>query len=31
MGDFDPSFIKALKQQSWSLYAVGMFIIVLRL
>jgi hypothetical protein len=31
MGDFDISFIKALKEQSWSLYAVGMFVIVLRL
>jgi hypothetical protein len=31
MGDFDESFIKALKEQSWSLYGVGMFVILLRL
>ncbi|KAH8904067.1 hypothetical protein BR93DRAFT_900910, partial [Coniochaeta sp. PMI_546] len=30
MGDFDDAFINSLKQQSWSLYGVGMFIILLR-
>ncbi|OIW25742.1 hypothetical protein CONLIGDRAFT_557599, partial [Coniochaeta ligniaria NRRL 30616] len=30
MGDFDAIFIKKLKDQSWSLYGVGMFIILLR-
>jgi hypothetical protein len=31
MGDFDPVFIQTLKQQSWALYAVGMFLILLRM
>ncbi len=31
MGDFDNTFIKDLKEQSWSLYGVGMLIILLRL
>jgi len=31
MGGFEDEFIKSLKEQSWSLYAIGMFIIVLRL
>lgn len=31
MGDFNDSFIKALREQSYSLYSVGLFIILLRL
>jgi len=31
MGDFDPAFIQTLAQQSWALYAVGMFLILLRM
>jgi hypothetical protein len=31
MGDFDPDFIQTLATQSWSLYGVGMFLILLRL
>jgi hypothetical protein len=31
MGDFDPVFIQTLKQLSWSLYAVGIFLILLRM
>ncbi|KAB5585241.1 hypothetical protein GE09DRAFT_1048395 [Coniochaeta sp. 2T2.1] len=31
MGDFDEHFITQLRQQSWSLYSVGMFIILLRI
>ena len=31
MGDFDPAFVHALAVQSWSLYGVGMFLILLRM
>jgi hypothetical protein len=31
MGDFDADFIHTLAQQSWSLYGVGMFLILLRM
>lgn len=31
MGDFDESFIHTLAQQSWALYGVGMFLILLRM
>lgn len=31
MGDFDPSFVHALARQSWSLYGIGMFLILLRM
>jgi hypothetical protein len=31
MGDFDDVFIRDLREQSWSLYSVGMFTILLRL
>jgi hypothetical protein len=31
MGDFDPDFIHTLATQSWSLYSVGMFLILLRM
>ncbi|KAK3936785.1 hypothetical protein QBC46DRAFT_357189 [Diplogelasinospora grovesii] len=31
MGDFDESFTDTLKTQSWALYAVGMFLICLRM
>ncbi|CZR58072.1 uncharacterized protein PAC_07962 [Phialocephala subalpina] len=30
MGDFDPAFVQALAVQSWSLYGIGMFLILLR-
>ncbi|KAE8445190.1 hypothetical protein EG329_013687 [Mollisiaceae sp. DMI_Dod_QoI] len=30
MGDFDPAFVRALAVQSWTLYGVGMFLILLR-
>ncbi|KAG4436055.1 hypothetical protein IFR05_008445 [Cadophora sp. M221] len=30
MGDFDPSFVHALSVQSWSLYGVGMLLIIIR-
>ena len=29
-GDFDPAFVQALAVQSWSLYGIGMFLILLR-
>ncbi|KAF4628007.1 hypothetical protein G7Y89_g10145 [Cudoniella acicularis] len=31
MGDFDPAFVHALAVQSWSLYSVGMSLILLRM
>jgi len=31
MGDFDPAFIHTLAVQSWSMYGVGMFLILLRM
>ncbi|KAH8891079.1 hypothetical protein GQ53DRAFT_842004 [Thozetella sp. PMI_491] len=31
MGDFDDSFITALRTQSWALYSVGMLLITLRM
>lgn len=31
MGDFDPTFVHTLAQQSWALYGVGMFLILLRM
>ncbi|CZT45030.1 uncharacterized protein RSE6_05303 [Rhynchosporium secalis] len=30
MGEFDPAFVHSLAVQSWSLYGVGMFLILLR-
>lgn len=29
--DFDPVFVHALATQSWSLYVVGMFLVILRM
>jgi hypothetical protein len=31
MGDFDQTFIDELRTQSWALYSVGIFLIVLRM
>lgn len=31
MGEFDESFSNTLKVQSWSLYGVGIFLVVLRM
>ncbi|KAH8670281.1 hypothetical protein BGZ60DRAFT_527754 [Tricladium varicosporioides] len=31
MGDFDPTFVRSLAAESWSLYSVGMFLIILRI
>jgi hypothetical protein len=31
MGDFDPAFVHTLAVQSWSMYGVGMFLIILRM
>ncbi|EPE32221.1 hypothetical protein GLAREA_07354 [Glarea lozoyensis ATCC 20868] len=31
MGDFDPGFVRTLAVQSWSMYGVGMFLILLRI
>ncbi|KAG9232690.1 hypothetical protein BJ875DRAFT_71802 [Amylocarpus encephaloides] len=31
MGDFDAAFVRTLEIQSWSLYSVGMFLILLRI
>jgi hypothetical protein len=31
MSDFNDTFVEALRQQSWALYSIGIFIILLRL
>lgn len=31
MGDFDQAFVEALRRQSWVLYAVGIFMIGIRM
>ncbi|KAH6673141.1 hypothetical protein B0J14DRAFT_654871 [Halenospora varia] len=31
MGDFDPAFVHSLAVESWSLFSVGMFLILLRI
>ena len=31
MGNFDPVFVNTLKVQSWSLYSIGVVLLLLRL